>query len=62
MRVFVQDINERVCREEQLRRQLEELSIEIGQEQQKEDVISLTSSDYFQQVQKEVVGINLDDF
>lgn len=59
---IVQDITERVHREEQLRRQLEELRIEIDHDQRQEEVVNLTSSNYFQQVQKEIAGINLDDF
>lgn len=59
---IVQDTTERVYREEQLRRQLEELRIEIDQEKRKEEVVSLTNSNYFQEVQKEVSSINLDDF
>lgn len=59
---IVQDITDRVYREEQLRRQLKELQIEIDQDQRQEEVVSLTSSNYFQEVQKEVTNINLDDF
>ncbi|MGD1858623.1 MAG: PAS domain-containing protein [Leptolyngbyaceae cyanobacterium] len=59
---IVQDISDRVLREELLRRQLEELKIEIDQEQRREEVVSLTSSNYFQEVKKEVSAINLEDF
>ncbi|MEL6161294.1 MAG: PAS domain S-box protein [Cyanobacteria bacterium J06623_5] len=59
---IVQDITERVYREDQLRRQLKELQIEINQEQRQEEVVSLTSSNYFQEVKKEVATINLEDF
>ena len=59
---IVQDITERIRREEQLERQLEELRIEIDQEQRKEEVVSLTSSNYFQEVRQEVADINLNDF
>ncbi|MEL6815864.1 MAG: histidine kinase, partial [Cyanobacteria bacterium J06598_3] len=59
---IVQDITQRVYREDQLRRQLKELQIEINQEQRQEEVVSLTSSNYFQEVQKEVAAINLENF
>lgn len=59
---IVQDITQRVYREDQLRRQLKELQIEINQEQRQEEVVSLTSSHYFQEVKKEVAAINLEDF
>ncbi|MEL6471085.1 MAG: PAS domain S-box protein [Cyanobacteria bacterium J06623_4] len=59
---IVQDITERIYREDQLRRQLKELQIEINQEQRQEEVITLTSSNYFQEVKKEVAAINLEDF
>ena len=59
---IVQDISDRVYREEQLRRQLKELQIEIDHEQRKEEVVSLTSSNYFQEVKKEIAAINLEDF
>lgn len=59
---IVQDITQRVYREDQLRRQLKELQIEIDHEQRQEEVVSLTSSNYFQEVKKEVAAINLEDF
>ncbi|MEL7068371.1 MAG: response regulator [Cyanobacteria bacterium J06581_3] len=59
---IVQDISDRVYREEQLRRQLKELQIEIDHDQRKEEVVSLTSSNYFQEVKKEIAAINLEDF
>ncbi|MEL6355264.1 MAG: response regulator, partial [Cyanobacteria bacterium J06627_28] len=59
---IVQDISDRVYREEQLRHQLKELQIEIDHEQRKEEVVSLTSSNYFQEVKKEIAAINLEDF
>lgn len=59
---IVQDITEHVRQEEQLRQQLEELRIEIDHEQRQKEVVSVTSSNYFQEIQKEVASINLDDF
>jgi len=59
---IVQDITERIRREEQLERQLEELRVEIDQEQRKKEVVSLTSSNYLQEVRQEVADINLNDF
>ncbi|MEO0376245.1 MAG: PAS domain S-box protein [Cyanobacteria bacterium P01_A01_bin.17] len=59
---IVQDITERIRREEQLERQLEALRIEIDQEQRQKEVVNLTSSNYFQEVQQEVASIDLDNF
>lgn len=59
---IVQDITDRVYREEQLRVQLKELQVEIDKERCEEEVVSLTSSNYFQEVKKEVSAINLEDF
>ncbi|MEO0408345.1 MAG: PAS domain S-box protein [Cyanobacteria bacterium P01_A01_bin.135] len=59
---IVQNITERVYREEQLRRQLKELQIEIDQEKREEEVVTLTNSNYFQEVKKEVSDINLEEF
>lgn len=59
---IVQDITERKRREDELRRQLEELRIEIDQNKRKKEVATLTQSTYFQEVQQEVAEINLDEF
>jgi len=59
---IVQDITERKNREDQLRKQLEELQIEIDHKQREEEVAILTTSAYFQEVKQELASINLDDF
>jgi PAS domain S-box-containing protein len=59
---IVQDITERINREENLRQQLEELKIEIDHKKRAEEVATLTTSSYFQEVKQQVSVINLDDF
>lgn len=59
---IVQDITDRKHREDELRRQLEELRIEIDQTKREKEVTMLTESTYFQEVQQEVADINLDEF
>ncbi|EKV03226.1 hypothetical protein Lepto7375DRAFT_5510 [Leptolyngbya sp. PCC 7375] len=49
-------------REDELKRQLEELQIEIDHKKREEEVKSLTSSTYFQEVQEEISDVNLDEF
>ncbi|MGB3495161.1 MAG: hypothetical protein WBA57_20700 [Elainellaceae cyanobacterium] len=58
----VQYITARKRREEELKRQLEELKIEIDQNKRHEEVTNLTESSYFQDVRREVSDINLDEF
>jgi PAS domain S-box-containing protein len=59
---IVQDITARVRREEELRKQLEDLKVEIDQQKREEEVATVTTSSYFQEVQKEVAQVNLDEF
>ena len=59
---IVQDVTERVKHEDQLRQQLKELQIEIDHQKRAEEVATLTTSSYFQEVQQEVSVINLDEF
>jgi len=59
---IVQDITDRKRREDELRRQLEELKIEIDQQKREQEVAQLTESSYFQEVQQEMATINLDEF
>ncbi|MGJ3248690.1 MAG: PAS domain S-box protein [Elainellaceae cyanobacterium] len=59
---MVQDITQRKWREDELRRQLEELQIEIDQNKREEEVATLTKSSYFQEVRKEIENVNLDEF
>ncbi|MEM7062844.1 MAG: PAS domain S-box protein [Cyanobacteria bacterium P01_B01_bin.77] len=59
---IVQDITERKRREDELKRQLAELKIEIDQQQRQEEVATLTTSSYFQEVQEEIAEVDLDEF
>ncbi|MBE9066765.1 PAS domain S-box protein [Leptolyngbya cf. ectocarpi LEGE 11479] len=59
---IVQDITERKRREDELKRQLAELKIEIDQQQRQEEVATLTASSYFQEVQEEIADVDLDEF
>jgi PAS domain S-box-containing protein len=59
---IVQDITERKRREDELRKQLEELKIEIDQKKREKEVTMLTESSYFQEVQREMAEVNLDEF
>ena len=59
---IVQDITERKRMETELRRQLEELKIEIDQQKREQEVATLTASSYFQEVKQEIATVNLDEF
>ncbi|MFZ1025074.1 MAG: PAS domain S-box protein [Limnoraphis robusta] len=59
---IVKDITERKRQEDELRRQLEELKIEIDHKKRAEEVANLTESSYFQEVQQQMSAINLDEF
>lgn len=59
---IVQDITDRKRREDELRRQLEELKIEIDQKKREEEVATLTESTYFQEIRQELAEVNLDEF
>ena len=59
---IVQDITERKRHEDELKRQLAELKIEIDHQQRQEEVATLTTSSYFQEVQEEIAEVNLDEF
>ncbi len=59
---IVQDITERKRREDELRRQLEDLQIEIDQKKRQKEVAMLTESSYFQEVQQEMAEVDLDEF
>lgn len=59
---IIQDVTDRRRREEELRRQLEELRIEIDQKKRELEVAMITESGYFQELQQEVSKINLDEF
>ena len=60
--IYIQDITERKCREDELRKQLEELKIEINREKREQEVAMLTESSYFQEVQQEMAEVDLDEF
>jgi PAS domain S-box-containing protein len=59
---IVQDISDRIEREDMLRRQLEELKIEIDQQKREIAVNQITQSTYFQEIKEEMSKIDLDEF
>lgn len=59
---MVQDISDRKRREDDLRKQLAELKIEIDHTKREKEVAMLTESSFFQEVQEEMAEINLDEF
>lgn len=59
---IIQDISDRKRREAELRRQLEELRIEIDQKKRQQEVVMITESGYFQELQQEIAEVNLDEF
>jgi len=59
---IVQDISERKRREAELRQQLEDLKIEINQQKREQDVIQITQSGYFQELQEEISQVDLEEF
>ncbi|MEM6868810.1 MAG: PAS domain S-box protein [Cyanobacteria bacterium P01_C01_bin.121] len=59
---IIKDVTERKLREAALQRQLEELQIEIDETQKAQDVVQITESGYFQEVQSEISEIDLDTF
>lgn len=59
---MIQNITDRKRKEDELRRQLAELKIEIDQKKREKEVALLTESSYFQEVQQEIAAVNLDEF
>ncbi len=59
---FVQDITKRKQREDELRRQLEALKIEIDHKKRQKEVAMVTESSYFQEIQHAIAEIDLDEF
>jgi PAS domain S-box-containing protein len=59
---IVQDITDRVQREQALKRQLEELKIEIDHQKRQKEVASITQSNYFQEIQDEIDRVDIDEF
>lgn len=58
---IVEDITNRKQKEAELKRQLEELQIEIDEQRRKKEVLNITKSDYFQQLQAEAESMRFDD-
>jgi PAS domain S-box-containing protein len=59
---IIQEITDRKRQEADLKRQLEELKIEIDHKKRAQEVAKITQSDYFQELQDEVSEVNLDEF
>ncbi|MFQ3616177.1 MAG: cache domain-containing protein [Cyanobacteriota bacterium] len=59
---IIQDITERRLREEALKKQLEELQIEIDQGKRIQEVNSITQSSYFQEIQEELAQVDIEEF
>jgi PAS domain S-box-containing protein len=59
---IIQEITDRIRREEALKRQLEALKIEIDQQKRQKEVASITQSNYFQEIQDELERVDLDEF
>ena len=59
---IVQDISDRKRREDELKKLIEDLKIEIDHKKREKEVATLTKSIYFQEVQKEMAEVNLDEF
>ncbi|UBF24564.1 PAS domain S-box protein [Kovacikia minuta CCNUW1] len=59
---IVEDITQRKRLEAELKRQLQELQIEIDDQKRKREVAQITQSDYFQELQAEVDRLNPDEF
>ncbi len=59
---IIEDVTQRKQEEEALKRQLQELRIEIDQQKRAREVAEITQADYFQDLQAEVANIDLDAF
>jgi hypothetical protein len=59
---MIHDIGERKRREDDLRKQLAELKIEIDQTKRQKDIAMLTESNFFQEVEQEIAKIDLEEF
>ncbi|BAU40985.1 PAS domain S-box protein [Leptolyngbya sp. O-77] len=59
---LIQDITERRQREDALKKQLEELQIEIDQNKRMQEVNLITQSGYFQELQEELSQVDIDEF
>lgn len=59
---IVEDITKRKREEAALKRQLEELQIEIDYKKREREVAKITQSDYFQELQAEIANLQVDEF
>lgn len=59
---IVQDISDRKRREAELKRQLQQLKVEIDQTMREQEVARLTKNSYFQEVRQEIAQMDLDEF
>jgi PAS domain S-box-containing protein len=59
---IIQDITQRKRQEEEMKRQLQELRIEIDHQKRQQEVAQITQSDYFQEIQVEAQNLQLDEF
>lgn len=59
---IIQDISDRKRKEADLKRQLEELRIEIDQKKREREVEQITKSSYFQELQDAVANLQVDEF
>jgi len=59
---LIQDVTARKLQEEELKRQLQELKIEIDHQKRKQEVAQITESSFFQDIQTEIENLKVDDF
>ncbi|MCL1467569.1 PAS domain S-box protein [Argonema galeatum] len=59
---LIQDVTARKLQEEELKRQLQELKIEIDHQKRKQEVAQITESGFFQDIQTEIENLKIDDF
>jgi PAS domain S-box-containing protein len=59
---IIRDITERKLKEAELKRQLEELQVEIDQKKREREVAKITESDYFRELQAQAESFQLDEF
>lgn len=59
---IIEDVTQRKQEEESLKRQLQELRIEIDHQKRAREVAAITQADYFQDLQAQVGNIDIDEF
>jgi PAS domain S-box-containing protein len=59
---LIQDISQRKRQEDELRRQLQELRVEIDHQKRQQDVAKIIQSDYFQELKENTEGLDIDEF